>query len=319
MSNSSLPRCEIAPETARSDAGVAGAGILLAFIITAGLALLLSSFIVFSEIRGRTSRNISRKILSGLSDQQLVEGIGIQVVGLAKVNSMVPYHFFIIWMLSLLSTATNFAALMALVQDFKRDWVLRWLRQFAMFVNMVLTIVFGIFVLETNIQSLAPTLPMVCVWREHAKSSDGQGNKTLSVIGTIAVIAASAIIFALGTWYLHMKRQYWGKIVRCVSLLVLMAMAIGAAVRVIIISQAFGTPSVNLSDMGEKEWSFGQLLTMLLLLLPFVSALEIFRGQMHVPESSPHDDSDQIPLTSSDGADLKPDNRYTYQSNPFFR
>ena len=53
-------------------------------------------------------------------------------------------------MLSLLSTATNFASLLALVQDYKRDWVLRWLRQFAMFVNMVLGIVFGIFVLEVG-------------------------------------------------------------------------------------------------------------------------------------------------------------------------
>lgn len=148
-----------------------------------------------------------------------------------------------------------------------------------MFVNMVLTIVFGVFVLESNIESLAPTLPIRCVWaEEHVKSGDKQGNTTLSVIGTIAVIAASAIIFALGTWYLHMRRQRWGKVVRCVSLVVLMAMAIGAAVRVIIISQAFGSPSVKLADTGEKEWSFGQLLTMLLLLLPFVSALEIFRG-----------------------------------------
>lgn len=156
-----------------------------------------------------------------------------------------------------------------------------------MFVNMALTIVFGVFVLESNMESLSPTLAVVCVWKDdHAKSSEGQGNRTISVIGTIAVIAASVVIFALGTWYLHMKRQRWGKIVRCVSLLVLAAMAIGAAVRVIIISQAFGNPSVKLADTGEKEWSFGQLLTMLLLILPFVSALEIFRGEKYTYLSS---------------------------------
>lgn len=65
--------CKSAPSSARSDAGVAGAGILLAFIITAALALLLSAFIVFSEVRPNKQlanpRTLLRKILNGLSDQ----------------------------------------------------------------------------------------------------------------------------------------------------------------------------------------------------------------------------------------------------------
>lgn len=228
MSNFALQiDCQAAPATAKSDAGIAGAGVILAFIITAGLALIASSFIVISEIRGRNSRNISRKILSGLSDQMLVEGIAIQVVGLARIYSTIPYHFFIIWMLSLLSTATNFAALLALVQDLKRDWVLRWLRQFAMFVNMVLGITFGIFILKTNVDKLAPTLPMACVWQAHQQDGAAQGNQALSIVGTSVVIAAACIIFVLGTWYLHLRRQIWGKTVRLMSLIVLMAIAIG--------------------------------------------------------------------------------------------
>ncbi|KAF2722992.1 hypothetical protein K431DRAFT_319378 [Polychaeton citri CBS 116435] len=316
MFNNTITTCTVAPDSAASDAGVAGTGILLAFIVTAGIAIVLSAFIVLSEIRGNTSRNISRKILNGLSDQQIVEGIAIQVVGLARVNTMIPYHFFIIWMLASLSTVTSFATLLALVQDFKRDWVLRWLRQFAMFVSLVLNIVFGVFVLETNMEALAPTLPIACVWQEHAKSKESQSSKPLSVIGTVAVIAASCIIFVLATWYLHMRRQRWGKVIRVLSLLVLTAIAIGAATRVIIISQAFGSPSVVLSDQGEKEWSFGQLLTMLLLLLPFVSALEIFRGQIQIPKASAHAESDQLPLAGND-EELKPVQRYTYQPSPF--
>ena len=138
-------------------------------------------------MRGKSSRNVSRKILNGLSDQQVVEGIAVQIVGLARAESMVPYHFFIIWMLALLSTATNFAALLALVQDFKRDWVLRWVRQFFMFVNLALSVVFGIFVLEANTESLSPTLPIACVWKEHDKSEKGRSSTPLSVAATIAV------------------------------------------------------------------------------------------------------------------------------------
>lgn len=198
---------------------------------------------------------------------------------------MVPYHFFVIWLLALCSTATTFATLLALVQDFKRDWLLRWLRQFAMFVNLVLTIVYGIFVLQTNTQALAPTLPIACVWQEHARAQGPQSSSTLSIVATIAVIAGTGIIFLLGTWYLHMRQQRWGKYVRVVSILVLSALALGASARVIMVSQAFGTPNVPLSDQGEKLWSFGQLLTMMLLLLPFVSALEILRGERIVPHS----------------------------------
>ncbi|KAJ9650958.1 hypothetical protein H2198_009752 [Neophaeococcomyces mojaviensis] len=311
--------CAVAPASTPSDAGVAGAGILLAFIITAALALLLSGYIILSELRSSTSSHaISRKLLSGLSDQQIVEGISIQAIGLVRINSMVPYHFFIIWMLSLLSTATNFAALLALVKDYKRDWVLRWLRQAAMFVNLSLTVVFGVFVLEVNMKNLSDTLPIGCVWdADHAKTEENAGsNHALSVAGTIAVISASAIVFVLGTWYLHLRKQLWGRFVRVLSLALLFAIAVAAAVRVVLISQAFGTPSVRLADQGETEWSFGQLLAMVLLVLPFVSALEIYRGELQVPICESQVEPDQMPLTGVNDGGKK---RYTYQSNPWFK
>ena len=149
-----------------------------------------------------------------------------------------------------------------------------------MFVNLLLNVLYGIFVLETNIKGLAPTLPIACVWADdHAKDRGAQSSKVLSVVGTIAVIAVTVILFILSTWYLHMRRQRWGKIVRSVGLMFLLALAVGAAVRVIIASAAFGgTASVKLSGPSEGAWSFGQLLTMLVLILPFISALEIFRG-----------------------------------------
>lgn len=194
---------------------------------------------------------------------------------------MVPYHFFIIWMLALLSTATTFATLLALVQDFKRDWVLRWLRQFAMFVNLALTVVLGVFILQTNMRSLAPTLPIACVWQDdHAVKESGMSNTPLSIVGTIAAIVSTCLVFIMGTLYLHKQRIRWGTLVRVVSMIVMIALAIGAAARVLMVSQAFGSPSVNLDSEGEKQWSFGQLLTMLLLILPFITALEVFRGEL---------------------------------------
>ena len=69
-----------------------------------------------------------------------------------------------------------------------------------------------------------------------------------------------------------------------------MIMPLGATTRAYLLSQAFGTPDVQLSDEGEKSWSFGQLLSMLMLFLPVVSVIEIMRGEVAV--APPVDDSD---------------------------
>ena len=89
--------CTIAPERTSSNAGIAGAGvgqdspicsvcdaltdqeyqILLSFMITACLAIVLSATVIFAEMRGKGSK-IRRKLLSGYSDSQILQGIGIQ-------------------------------------------------------------------------------------------------------------------------------------------------------------------------------------------------------------------------------------------------
>lgn len=233
---------------------------------------IMSAIIVLREFR-KSEAKVIRKLLLSLSDQQVITGIGIQSVGLSKMKTMVPYHFFIIWMLSLLSTATHIGTLLALVNDFKRDWVLRWLRQFFMFVNLVLSCVSGIFILMATMKDLKQTLPIACVWQ--VSSTGAPPNAGISITGTIAVISGQCIFFAVGVWYLHVKKGRW---ITLAGLLVMTAIGILAAVHVILISQAFGTPPLTLTDTGEKDWSFGQLLPLLLLLLPVVSAVEIMRG-----------------------------------------
>jgi hypothetical protein len=235
----------------------------------------MSGIIVLHELRSKEAKVI-RKLLLSLSDQQVITGIGIQSVGLAKMKTMVPYHFFIIWMLSLLSTATHIGTLLALVNDFKRDWVLRWLRQFFMFVNLVLSVISGIFILMATMKDLKQTLPIACVWV--VSSTGAPSNAGISIAGTIAVISGQCIFFGVGVWYLHIRERRWITLIQIVGLLVMVAIGATAAVRVILLSQAFGTPSLPLSDTGEKDWSFGQLLPLLLLLLPLVSAVEIMRG-----------------------------------------
>lgn len=280
MSNNT---CDSPPAVASSDPGIAGAGVLISFIITAGLALILSASIIVRDLLDRNgtkqvhASKIMRKILLGLSDQQILTGIGIQSLALAKIDTIIPMHFFIVWMLGLLSSATHLSTLLALVGDFQRDWVLRWLRQFLMFVNIALSSIMGILLFMSVVKNVPQTIPMLCAW-----SSPGNGlgaaNAGISIAGTITVMAVNCGVFGLATWYLHSSRK-WLRTIQGLSLALLTAMSIGAASRVIMVSSAFGTPSVPLADTSEKDWSFGQLLPLLLLLLPLLSALEIVRGK----------------------------------------
>lgn len=309
--------CTSPPAEAATDAGVAGMGVLLSFIFTAAIALVISTSLVFQERFGKRIKPsvVRRKLLNSYSDQQILTGIGIQCVGLVKMHVMIPYHFFLIWMLSLLSMAVHNATLLALVHDFRRDWVLRWLRQFLMFVNLALSCVYGGFVLKTVQTNLTDsTLPISCVWDPDADTSGSSGatNVGLSYFGTIAVIAINAIIFLLATWYLHSRDQKFYRITQIVGLVLMTASAVGATVRVAVLSQAFGHPSVPLADEGEKSWSFGTLLSLILLILPLISVVEILRGEVSCAPPLP-DDSDKSRLLGGNENELHP-----FQPNPFW-
>lgn len=137
---------------------------------------------------------------------------------------MVGYHFFLIWMMALLALATHNATLLALVQDFRRDWVLRWLRQVLMFVNLVLSCVYGVYVLQSKIKGLPNTLPIGCVWSFDSTNSNVGG---LDYVGTICSIAGNAVVFGLATWYLQSGQQRFYKAVQIVGLVLMTGIAIG--------------------------------------------------------------------------------------------
>ncbi|KAI1343860.1 hypothetical protein F5Y15DRAFT_368218 [Xylariaceae sp. FL0016] len=316
--------CTDAPTAVPSDAGVAGVGVLLSFIVTAAVSLVISASLIFQEWRGNAKPSVlRRKLLNAYSDQQILTGIGIQSVGIAKTDSMVPYHFFIVWMLSLLSMAVHNAALLALVHDFRRDWVLRWMRQFLMFVNLVLSCVYGVYILQAVREGLSnSTLPVSCVWDD--SDSEGPANGAgVSYFLTVAVIAGNVIVFALSTWYLHNRAQKFYRVIQTVGLVIMTAFSIGAVVRVSLLADAFANPPIKLSDSGEQQWSFGQLLSVGMLLLPLVSVVEILRGEIKcaLPVQDVGDDKARL-LGEGQGDELQPAGsgqvRGSFQPNPLW-
>lgn len=302
------PNCTVIPSTVPSDAGIAGAGVLLSSTITAGLAICMSASLVFQEFQHpkRCSPSvIRRKLINGYSDQQIIVGIGLQSVGLVKASTLVPYHFFLIWMLSLLSMATHNATLLTLVRDFRRDWVLRWMRQFLMFVNLALSCVYGVFVLQSKMRGLPSTLPIGCAWVLEDETPSVGG---LDYVGTIITIAGNCVVFGLATWYLHNRQQKWYRPIQIAGLILMAAIAIGATTRAYLLSQAFGQPDVTLADEGERNWSFGQLLSMLMLFLPVVSVIEIMRGEIAVAPPV-EDDSEPLVKEGESDSEVKGENK----------
>ncbi|TRX97361.1 hypothetical protein FHL15_001639 [Xylaria flabelliformis] len=317
--------CTNAPPAISSDSGVAGIGVLLSFIITAIIALTISASLVFQEARGRTSAQkhsvLRRKLLNAYSDQQILTGIGIQSVGLGKMDSIAPYHFFIIWILSLLSMAVHNASLLVLVHDFRRDWVLRWLRQFLIFVNLVLSSLYGIYILEAVKNGINDsTFPIACVWKETDETGQtSTGNRGLSIFGTIVVIAGNVVVFVLATWYLHSRTQRFYKIIQIAGLLLMTFISIGAIIRVSLLADAFGGDHpVDLSDGGERQWSFGQLLSVGMLLLPVVSIIEILRGEIKCAPPVADIGDDKTRLLGENELQSNPYDSASFQPNPFF-
>jgi hypothetical protein len=138
------------------------------------------------------------------------------------------------------------------------------------------------------IKKAPSTAPISCAWQDVNSTSSANiadeklsidANVPLSIAATIGVIAGLTIFFALSSWFLHVRTQRWRKTTQVVGISFLIAVAVAATIRIVLLSQAFGHPSVKLSDEGEKQWSFGQLVPLLMILLPIISGVEILRGK----------------------------------------
>lgn len=115
-------------------------------MITAGWAVFLSASVIRTEYLGKKSI-IGRNFVDGDNDSQILQGIGIQStnsveicchspiylrtkqtvaqldhtsvgVGVFKVNTLIPYHYHSILILSPLSMATHNGTLHALVHNY---------------------------------------------------------------------------------------------------------------------------------------------------------------------------------------------------------
>lgn len=92
-------------------------------------------------------------------------------------------------------------------------------------------------------------------------------------------MTGNCLIYLVGTWYLHSQSQRFFAVSQVVGVALMCLNALVAITQIILSSQSLGNPPVPLRDNGEREWDMGQLVTVMLLGLPLITALEIYRGK----------------------------------------
>jgi hypothetical protein len=241
-----------------------------------------------------------RPLILGLADQQLVTGLAILIAALKEWHTISGYHYNIVVYLAWFSSFTHAVALFSLGDMLKKSRILLLLRLVAFLTVFVLFIVaqsrvrtFGIVSEKFMERDLAAGNAASCPAQCSAVARDYDGAALEIRISIIAVaIFGICITWGDGKWVALAGRigdgNHMEKILHIVLVLwffVIFTLGFGLA---------FGVAAaVNLRDPArylgvrvasnfedQNSWSFGQLVAVILLILPFLAALQGFVGMI---------------------------------------
>lgn len=180
-------------------------------------------------------------------------------VALCMIGAIVPYHFTLIFWMSLLVMASNSASLIILYTDFRRNPWVKWSRVFFMFLNWALSTVIGVFHAMVDRRGLGrKTLPMKCLLTTGLAAKMDTMNFIFDCFG----LSANFIMLLNAMWYLLRapKKRTRQKVFTAASLLMMVGFGITATVMILTRGDAFGKPIISLKDKGEEKWNYGQTL-----------------------------------------------------------
>jgi hypothetical protein len=293
------------------------------------------------------------KISLGLSDQQLITGIAMLIVGYTRHCSISSRHFWIVFDLAFFSAVTHLSSLPALRRYFSKNKRLRDLRVFLMLCNYIMLLVAAILTFR-DYNPITKNCPIRCTFDQIRTKHFG-----VSGIYTSQMVLLTLVFFwQLVMLYMspdawdtrhemilrgvrgqgpllemyrnsyekflekrkkqfeqlggersgvevvkdilklrHLRRQIYrslrfindryrdSKPYRFTQWVVVMLVAPPAAVVWLVILTLFGQGVGRLvsdrqSSVGaENTWSFGQVLPMMIVVLPFLTVLEVLQGK----------------------------------------
>jgi uncharacterized membrane protein len=300
--------------------------VMIAFNISSVLTLLSS--IIATQLHGdlpifllpklfyrtNATRQLWIRVLDrltlGFSDQQLVTGMAVLIIGLGKISQISTYHFYVIESLAMFSCGCHMASVVTLRRYFQEHPVLALIRVGAMLVFAIMLSI-SIIYAGTVVQmafGASPQCPLRCTIESQAFSR--RIPRILDIIFTVILIwayyAALVYVFPNGTiffqtwlvtkpmvllerllqaipggqygYQFHERFRHWNAPITAIDITFflqwvwsILAFGFATAIRV--------KGGTYLSG-SENQWSFGQILAVFLIILPFLSAAEVFIGNV---------------------------------------
>ncbi|KAF2645966.1 hypothetical protein P280DRAFT_442995 [Massarina eburnea CBS 473.64] len=232
-------------------------------------------------------------LIIGLGDQQLITGYAVLLCGWIKVAqksfTVQGAHFVLILYICALSSSSHLAALITLRKYFRRYRCIAKTR-------ITLVILFAIFLLasmiaaismpettftnnqgitqrQMRVQRLSFLVPMVFIYLSRNSSNVLRRTETITIPATFGIKLVHLVFFN-----------------PLISFIIQIILAILSVI--LVLSQKFSVPEepekwCGLQDQGENVWGFGQTLSVVMLLLPMMSAGQVYlEGRQHIVDGS---------------------------------
>jgi hypothetical protein len=297
--------------------------VVLSFLITAGLTLVttiigrISALLAEEELPNtwdKAVRNfaiqrfhpsvskvkfivsVTKKLLIGFRDQQLVTGIAMLVTGICRLppnqGQISVYHFTMVYATALFSSSTLLAASGVLKYDaFDTHRLLRYFRALWMII-MYLLLITVVVISGSSVWSESFSCPATCLMQTLGDYWDSS-----------STISSRFSILTLSLSYFYLLFPMFKKATRSNQAIEKMREKSRAIVVVFdfLYSDIMGTisnsvifgwgiyrlwkdrmigASLMAEDQSENLWGFGQILPFLLLILPIISTLDIVYGTL---------------------------------------
>ncbi|RKF60796.1 hypothetical protein OnM2_047057 [Erysiphe neolycopersici] len=276
--------CTTLPTNIKPNSNIGGIGVLTSFIITAAASILLSCIIVLREFRHKKKSIVARRMLLSLSDQQIITGIALMILGLIHIRDLSYHHFFILWMFSLLSTVTHVSTILALGNEIKRDWVRRWLRQAVISINFLLSFSYCAIIFKASGEDLFNE-DETWISIVYLLNSSHDIPWTDTEASRVIIVGLQIMMLIISVFYLRVHIRGKKRIFLVKSICLLFFTLEGAIVTRSMMLEATDRNSLLNKEEEEDFGNFGQVLPVLLLILPIISAIEQYREKVKAPEN----------------------------------
>ena len=238
--------------------------------------------------------SVTKKVLLGLSDAQLLTGIAMQLTALIDHCKLSIYHFWIAVNLAQLSTVTHLMTMVALRQYFLEHAHSSIVRVVLILFNVALYLyqayVGDAIAYSNSIGDYSQSL--ACYYqgsRPSIKNNNGLRHYWIASLVLIIVLHATLLYIVFLSHRNNGIKVWWKKWLLRLPIIVASAYMLLAivvlAVNVIPNTQALGKSLVTIGG-SEREWDFGQLLPMFLLAIPLLAGWETAWGESCLAKAS---------------------------------